>query len=424
MSSRIKRWLFSLQFGLLLLLLMAVYVTFGTLLPQNLPDAFYLENYSWSAILLILGFNKAYSSLIFRMLMVLLLFNLSGCTLKMIPSLKRRYRQDYFPSPKPNAENLWPDQATLPAMLQMIENKGFTVSASKEEPGAYLAARHRLGVFGSTVTHIGIITIILSSFVGNYFAQEGFFNLMPGETATFHAENFSVSLKDFYITHRNDGSVEQYYSDLVVMENGHPVKEETVWVNKPLRHNGMMIYQTSFGWASKLQIRETTSGDVVQESYLRNEETVFFQPAHLNIQLFGYYPDFQMNMNGMPMTMTQEKRNPHYAVVLYHFGEFVDSFIMNPDQRFTYQGYEIGFPDSVMYTGLIYRKDFGYYAVLLGCFFLLAGLLLAFYFYPKYIYVKEGSLFAISRQNAWGFNMWLKRQITEFYTHGKEGDYK
>lgn len=124
------------------------------------------------------------------------------------------------------------------------------------------------------------------------------------------------------------------------------------------------------------------------------------------------------------MTMTQEKRNPHYAVVLYHFGELVDSLIMNPDQRFTFQGYEIGFPDSVMYTGLTYRKDFGYYAVLLGCCILLTGLLLAFYFYPKYIYVKEGSLYAISRQNTWGFNMWLKKQIAQFNTDEKEGDHK
>ncbi len=420
MISRIKRWLFSLQFGIFLLILMAVYVTFGTLLPQNLPDAFYVENYAWNTLVLLLGFNKAYSSWIFRVIMVLFLINLSGCTLKMIPSLQRRFHHNYFPSPTLNAENLWPDHATLATMLPLLKKKGFTVSESPDEPGTYRAVRHRFGVFGPTITHIGIITIILSSFVGNYFAQEGFFNLMPGETASFHEENFSVSLSDFYITHREDGSVEQYYSDLMVLENDIPIKEETIWVNKPLRHNGMMLYQTSFGWASKLQIRETASGDLVQESYMRDEETIFFQPAHLNIQLFGYYPDFQIGMDGMPLTMTQEKRNPHYAVVLYHFGEFVDSFIMNPDQRFTYLDYEISFPDSVMYTGLIFRKDYGYYAVLLGCLFLLAGLMLAFYFYPKYIYIRDGVLHAISRQNSWGFSMWLKRQMSQF--NKKEGD--
>jgi cytochrome c biogenesis protein len=197
MFSRANKWLFSLHFGVGLLILLAFYVTFGTLLPQNLPDAFYVENYSWSAVLLALGFNNAYSSWIFNLIMALFLINLSGCTIKMIPSLQRRYRQDYFPSPKINAENLWLDDATLSDVLNVVQNKGFTVSESVEDPGTHRAVRHRFGVFGPAVTHMGILTIILSSFVGNFFAQEGFFNLMPGESATFHAENFSVSLKDF-----------------------------------------------------------------------------------------------------------------------------------------------------------------------------------------------------------------------------------
>jgi cytochrome c biogenesis protein len=61
--------------------------------------------------------------------------------------------------------------------------------------------------------------------------------------------------------------VEQYYSHLAIVEEGVPVKEETIWVNRPLRHNGMMVYQTSYGWASKLHIQETASGEVVFETF-------------------------------------------------------------------------------------------------------------------------------------------------------------
>jgi cytochrome c biogenesis protein len=420
MAVQLKRWLFSLQFGIVLFIFLAVYVTFGTLLPQDLPSSFYLENYSLGGLILALGFHQTYSSWIFRLIMMFFLINLTGCTIKLIPSQQRRFRSDYFPSPKPDAENLWPKKASLETVVKTVRSKGFTVSESSEATGVYRANRHRLGVFGSTITHIGIITIILGSFVGNYFAQEGFFNLMPGETATFHEEGFAVRLKDFYMTHREDGSTEQYYSDLIILENDQPVNQETIWVNRPLRHRGMMLYQTSFGWASRLQIRDEATGELVYEEFLRNEQSTFFQPAHLTIQLFGYFPDFQMRQDGTPITMTQEKRNPHYAVVLYHFGEFVDSFIMNPAQRFTYQGYEISFPDSVLYTGLIYRKDYGYYAVLLGCLLLMAGLLIAFYFYPKYILIENGKLYAVSRQNSWGFGMWLKRQLAS--SNEKEGD--
>lgn len=420
MAVRLKRWLFSLQFGILLFILLAFYVTFGTLLPQDLPPSFYLENYSLGSLILALGFHKTYSSWIFRLIMVLFLCNLTGCTVKLLPSQQRRYRRDYFPSPKQDAENLWPEHQSVEKVLATITSKGFRIQESSHDSGTYQAVRHRVGVFGSTITHIGIITIILGSFVGNMFAQEGFFNLLPGEKATFHQENFSVQLKDFYMTFREDGSTEQYFSELIILEDNQPVKEETIWVNRPLRHNGMMLYQTSFGWASRLHIRDEMTGELVYEELLRNEQTTFFQPAHLNIQLFGYFPDFMQRQDGMPITMTQEERNPHYAVILYHFGEFVDSFIMNPSQRFTYQGYEISFPESVLYTGLIYRKDYGYYVVLLGCLLLMAGLMMAFYFYPKYILIKNGEVYAMSRQNAWGFNVWLKRMLKQ--PQGKEGD--
>ncbi len=420
MAAHIKRWLFSLHFGIILFILMAFYVTFGTLIPQDLPPAFYLENYSLGGLILTLGFNQTYSSWLFRVIMVLFLLNLTGCTLKLLPSQQRRYRSDYFPSPKPGAENLWPDHLSQQDILDQLKSKKYSIQESPHEPGTYQAVRHRMGVFGSTVTHVGIITIILGSFIGNMFAQEGFFNLMPGETATFHEENFSVQLQDFYMTFQEDGAVQQYYSELLILENQQPVDEQTIWVNRPLRHNGMMLYQSSFGWASRMQIRDESTGKILHEEFLRNDQTTFFQPAHLNIHLFGYFPDFVQRQDGMPITMTQEERNPHYAVVLYHFGEFVDSFIMNPSQRFTYQGYEISFPESVLYTGIIYRKDHGYYAVLLGCFLLMAGLTMAFYFYPKYILIKDGSLYAISRQNAWGFGVWLKRFLKQ--SQQEEGD--
>ena len=412
MKAWLKRWIFSLQFGIILFVLIAVYITFGTLIPQDLPPSFYPENFFLGNLIVVMGFHNTYSSWIFRVIMVLFLINLSGCTLKQLPSQRRRFKQDYFPSPKPDMENLWPLQSDIRQIITALSKK-FQIITVSQEPDHYCAVRHRIGIFGSSVTHLGILIIVLGSFVGNHFAQEGFFNLLPGETATFHQEGFAVRLDDFFMTFREDGTTEQYYSDLTIIENGHPLTNSRIWVNRPLRHQGMMLYQSSFGWASRLQIHEIATNELVHNELLRNEQTTFFQPAHLSIHLFGYFPDFQMRQDGMPITMTQEERNPHYAVILYHFGEFVDSFIMNPAQTFTYQGYEISFSESILYTGIIYRKDYGYYYFLLGSLLLLAGLLLSFYFYPKYIWIKNNELYAISRQNSWGFTLWVRRYLND-----------
>ncbi|RQD69684.1 MAG: hypothetical protein D5S00_06205 [Tindallia sp. MSAO_Bac2] len=405
--NKLLRWLFSLHLGVVLFVIISIYAVLSTLLPQGLPVEHYLQEYNFGAVIIAFGLHNAYSSWIFRLLMFLLIINLTGCTAKLIPSQLKRYKESFTPALKQNAENLWKDGMSVNQIKQTLATKGFKWS---EKDGDLWGVKHRIGIFGSTVTHIGIIIIVLGSFVGNYFAHEGFFNLMPGERATFHDQNFSVLLKDFYIEFRDDNSVDQYYSELNVLQNGDIIKEETIWVNRPMSHEGIQFYQSSYGWASRLRITDT-EGNEVMNRFLRNDESVFFEPAHLTIHLFGYFPDFTMGHNNMPVTRSERQVNPHYAVVLYHFGEFADSFIINPDQSFTFQGYEIEFSDSVLYTGLIYRRDYGYYFVLLGCILLMAGLFMAFYTYPKYILLRKGELYAITRQNAWGFTMWLKRQF-------------
>ncbi len=405
--NKFQRWLFSLHLGIVLFILISIYAVFATLLPQGLPVAYYLEQYHFGAVIIAFGLHDAYSSWIFRLFMMLLMINLTGCTIKLIPSQRKRYLPDFSPSPKPNAENLWNELLIFDQVKNKFSKKGFKWF---QKDGETWGVKHRFGVFASTVTHIGIIIIVMGSFVGNFFAQEGFFNLIPDEQAVFHENNFSVQLDAFYLDFREDNSVKQYYCDLTVLRNGESVKETTIWVNRPMKFNGIQFYQASYGWASRLKITDN-EGNEAMNRFLRNDESVFFEPAHLTIHLFGYFPDFAMGHNEMPLTMTEREVNPHYAVVLYHFGEFVDSFIMNPNQSFTYQGYEITFSDSVLYTGLIYRRDHGYYFVLLGCFLLMIGLIMAFYTYPKYILMRKNELYAVTRQNAWGFSMWVKNQL-------------
>ncbi len=125
---------------------------------------------------------------------------------------------------------------------------------------------------------------------------------------------------------------------------------------------------------------------------------------------------------GQPRTITQQMKNPDYAVVLYEFNEYVDSYIIEPGMPIVYEDIEITFENSKMYTGLIYRKDFGYYFVLLGCLFLFIGLFLSFYFYPKFIIVDEHSILPVVRQNSWGFTIQIKN-ILESSNKLQKGDY-
>lgn len=99
-------------------------------------------------------------------------------------------------------------------------------------------------------------------------------------------------------------------------------------------------------------------------------------------------------------------------MVLYEFNNYVDSFITSPGEPIYYEDLEISFEDSTLYTGITYRRDFGYYFVLIGCLFMFLGLFLSFYFYPRFIIVDEETILPATKQNLWGYTMQLKNLLS------------
>lgn len=412
------RFITSFKLAIILFIVIATYSIIGTVLPQGAATEFYLENYNtFGSLIVFLQFNKVYSSLLFRIILLIFLINLAGCTINLLPSQMRRLKKDFFLGAGPKIENLWNETVDIKEFRTVLEKKGYDI---QETETGFKAGKHRIGSIGSSVTHLGIIVILLGSFIGNVFAHEGFVNLFPGESTVFQEEGFTLRVDDFYLGFREDGSTEQYYSELKVIEDGEEVKAKKIWVNNPLNHKGLNFYQSSFGWASDMTIKDK-EGNILEENILRNNQQHFYQPEHLTVFLYGFYPDFGINQMGQPFTMSQKMTHPHYAVVLYEFNNYIDSFISEPGQPIEYKDIEIEFDNPRMYTGLIYRRDFGYYFVLLGCLFLFLGLFLSFYLYPKFVIVEEGAILPVTRQNSWGFSMQI-RNILKSNNKSEKGE--
>lgn len=417
MLKKISNFMISFYFAIILFIVIAIYSVIGTLLPQGVGSQFYLENYStFGSLMLTLQFNKVYSSLIFRTLLLLFIINLLGCTLKILPKQIKKTKKEYFPVAGDKSNNLFREGLDLIKFKKSLKDKKYSI---EETENGFRASKHRFGILGPSLTHLGIIIIILGSFLGNLFAEEGFVNIMPGQTVSFEDYNFSLKLDDFYLTYRDDLTTEQYYSELKVLEDGQVAKEEKIWVNKPLAYKGLNFYQSSYGWTSKISIKDK-DGNLLEEDNLKNGENIFYQPEHLTVLLYGFFPNFTLDKSGKPISITEELENPHYAVVLYEFNQYINSYIVEPGMPLVYNDLEIVFDNSSMYTGLIYRKDFGYYFVLLGCFFLFLGLLLSFYLYPKFIMVEENTIIPITRQNTWGFTFKLKKILGLNFYEGEE----
>ncbi|NLC66312.1 MAG: cytochrome c biogenesis protein ResB, partial [Clostridium sp.] len=400
MLKKIVRFLTSLKFGIVLFIIIALYSVIGTVLPQGMAEEIYIQHYpKIGNIIVTLDFNNVYSSIIFRVIMVFFIINLAGCTFNILPGQLLRMKESFFPSIPKDNENLWNDETDIDKFKESLKKNRFNIS-DKEESS--YASKHRFGYIGSSVTHLGIIVIILGGFIGNLFAMEGSFDLMPNETKTFEEEGFSIVLDDFYLEFREDDSTDQYYSEFTIFEDDTKVKEEKIWVNNPLLYKGINFYQSNFGWANKIIIRD--KDDVLAEEQIKNGESYLYEADHLYVHLYGFYPDFTMRETGEPTTRSQKLNNPYYAIMLYEHDQFLDSYIIEPGQRINYNDITIEFDEPTLYTGIVYRKDFGYYFILLGSLILILGLIISFHFYPKYVFVSSDKILPITKQNSWGYN--------------------
>ena len=410
MLKRFTDFLTSLKFGIILFLIITVYSIIGTVILQGMEVEFYLHQYkTFGSLMVFLQFDHVYSSIIYIVIVFVFIINLVGCTLKILPVQLKKMKNTYIPAKGKNNPNLYENGMDIENVKDVLKKKKFKII--DKEDGAY-AVKHRVGHIGSSITHLGIVTIILGAVIGNMFVQEGFVSLVPGETKEFSEHGFSLELNDFYMDIREDGSIEQYYSELTVYEDGQNIKEEKIWVNNPLNVNGMYFYQSNYGWASNMQIKDK-DGSLLFESTLKDNPHTFYEPENLTIFLYGFFPDFSMDSSGNPVTLSQQVKNPAYAVVLYNQESYVDSYILNPGEPIEYNDLTIEFVDSVLYTGLQYRQDFGYYYVLIGSLILTLGILLSFYFYPKYILISSDCVIPVTRQNIWGFTVKIKRILKE-----------
>jgi cytochrome c biogenesis protein len=71
--------------------------------------------------------------------------------------------------------------------------------------------------------------------------------------------DWGIKVNRFWIDYTPDGNIDQFYSDLSVVKiTGEELDRKTIFVNQPLRYNGVTFYQTNWGIAGvKVQINNS-----------------------------------------------------------------------------------------------------------------------------------------------------------------------
>ncbi len=263
-----------LRLAIALLLLIALFSVSGTVIEQGQSPAFYQANYpehpalfgflSWKVIQVV-GLDHVYRTWWFLSLLVLFGTSLTACTFtRQLPALKAAQRWKYYDEPRQFqklALSAELDTGSLKTLTQILKNQRYKIFQEKDD--ILYARKGIVGRIGPIIVHIGIVMILLGGIWGamtGFMAQE-----MVPSGDTFQVKNiidagplalsqvpkdWSVRVNRFWIDYTPSGGIDQFYSDMSVLNNqGQEVDHKKIFVNQPLRYHGVTFYQTDWGLA-------------------------------------------------------------------------------------------------------------------------------------------------------------------------------
>jgi cytochrome c biogenesis protein len=263
-----------LRLAIALLLAIAVFSVTGTVIEQGQTLAFYQANYpedpalfgflTWKVILT-LGLDHVYRTWWFLALLILFGSSLMACTFKrQLPALRWFSRTwNFYSQPRQfekfalSAEF---DRGSLDHFIPLLRQRRYKIF---QEGNKLYAHKGIVGRIGPIVVHVSMLLILAGSLYGamtGFFAQEmvpsgetfqvrNIFDAGPWAAAQI-PKDWSVKVNRFWIDYTPDGTIDQFYSDLSVLDQaGQEIDRQTIHVNKPLRHNGVTFYQADWGIA-------------------------------------------------------------------------------------------------------------------------------------------------------------------------------
>ena len=147
--------------------------------------------------------------------------------------------------------------ASIAQLETLLGDRGYKVFRE----GKKLYARKGLvGRIGPIIVHASMLLVLLGAIVGSFTGVVAQQMIQDGDTV--EVENFidigalsrpdrfrgwSIHVNRFWIDYLPNGAIDQFYSDLSILDaDGQEQDRKTIFVNEPLRYNGVVLYQTDW----------------------------------------------------------------------------------------------------------------------------------------------------------------------------------
>lgn len=404
-----------LKLAITLLLTIAVFSISGTVIEQGQGLTYYQENYpespalfgflTWKFILF-LGLDHVYRTWWFLSILILFGASLIACTFtRQITALRWFSRTWNFYSKPRQFEKMALstelEGADIDALQTQLSNRRYKVFEKDDDGKSMLYAHKGLsGRIGPIVVHASMLLILGGAILGSmtgFFAQE-----MVPSGQSFKVQNifdagpwsgpqipkdWSVHVNRFWIDYSPEGRIDQFYSDLSVLDKaGEEVKRKTIWVNQPLRYKNVTLYQAD--WAvGAVKVR------------INNSPVFNLKMAPLPIdgsKLWGTWVPTKPDMSEGVSVVAQDMQG---TVLLYDMtGQLVST--MREGGSAEVNGVTLYLDELIGSTGLQIKADPGIPVVYLGFGLLMIGVVMSYISHSQVWALKaDGKIFVGGRTN-------------------------
>lgn len=259
----------SVKLTVALITLIAATILLGAWCPQESQVGFQkvVEQFGpqWAENFKKSGITDIFHTPFFLLLIGLLTVNMIACSVQRVFPKVKTLKQPLawlkdteilrLPYWQQATLNACPDK-TLSEFEQELKRRGYSTVRSENR---LVAEWGKFGRLAPTITHIGLLSLLVGVTVTSWTGFTGFQPVPLGEKLDFksseHSKMWIGKLPEWKVlvnaTSREDypsGDPKQWYSDLSVIDTqGKEVKRQQISVNNPLTYQNVDIYQSSWG---------------------------------------------------------------------------------------------------------------------------------------------------------------------------------
>ncbi len=402
----------SVKLAIVLLIIITLASILGTLVPQHRTPPEYAARYGQLAPLLInLEVTELYQSWWYMGLLFFFSLNTAVCTLSRFPA---KWRKAFSPRIESQVNKLqtlkihadFQKPTALAETARDVKNALARAHYKVREriadsQASLLAVKKTLGLFGSDIVHLGLLTILIGGIISGFGGTRRTLTISEGQTLAVEEAGISLRLDKFTTDYYPNGAVKDWKSTLAVIENGQQIRTQTIEVNHPLSYKGFMFYQSSYGfnWDNPgFEILAKKKDDPEFQDSLRLgiQEKATLSDGITEVEIVNFVPDFIIGENNQVATRSLQPNNPAVLIegrqqgerifAAWVFAKFPDFGQMHSDKEHEFS-FEFKNIESGQYSGIEIARDPGVNFIWAGCLLLTLGLFVAFFWPPSEIRV-------------------------------------